>query len=111
MEFSRPEYWRRYPFPSPGGLPNPGIEPRSPNLQADTLPAEPQGKPKNAGMGSLSLLQQILRPRIELGSPALQVAFYQLTYLVLLYKQFNLLIICLFSNHNAITIQASIYSV
>ena len=86
MEDSRPEYWRRYPFPSPGDLPNPGIEPRSPNLQADTLPAEPQGKPKNAGMGSLSFLQQILQPRIELGSPALQVAFYQLTYQVLLYK-------------------------
>ena len=41
-----------------GDLPNPGIEPRSPALQADSLPAEPQGKPKNAGMGSLSLLQQ-----------------------------------------------------
>ena len=43
MEFSRPEYWSGYPFPSPGNLPNPGIEPRSPTLQADTLPAEPQG--------------------------------------------------------------------
>ena len=32
-------------FPSPGNLPNPGIEPRSPALQADSLPAEPQGKP------------------------------------------------------------------
>ena len=45
MEFSRPEYWIRQPFPSPGDLPNPGIEPRSPELQADSLPAEPQGKP------------------------------------------------------------------
>ena len=45
MEFSRPEYWRGQPFPSPGDLPNPGIEPRSPALQADSLPAEPQGKP------------------------------------------------------------------
>jgi len=35
MEFSRPEYWSGYPFPSPGDLPNPGIEPRSPALQAD----------------------------------------------------------------------------
>ena len=43
MEFSRPEYWSVYPFPSPGDLPNPGIEPRSPALQADSLPAEPQG--------------------------------------------------------------------
>ena len=47
------------PFPSPGDLPNPGIEPRSPALQAGSLPAEPQGKPKNTGVGSLSLLQWI----------------------------------------------------
>jgi len=40
MEFSRPEYWSGYPFPSPGDLPNPGIEPRSPALQADSLPTE-----------------------------------------------------------------------
>ena len=44
---------------SPGDLPNPGIEPRSPSLQADSLPAELPGKPKNNGVGSLSLLQQI----------------------------------------------------
>ena len=47
------------PFPSPGDLPNPGIEPRSPALQADSLPAGPQEKPKNTGVGSLSLLQRI----------------------------------------------------
>ena len=46
-------------FPSPGDLPNPGIETGSPTLQADSLPAEPQGKPKNTGVGSLFLLQQI----------------------------------------------------
>ena len=45
--------------PLPGDLPNPGIEPRSPALQVDFLPAEPQGKPKNTEVGSLSLLQQI----------------------------------------------------
>ena len=44
MEFSRPEYWSGWPFSSPGDLPNPEIEPRSPTLQADSLPAEPQGK-------------------------------------------------------------------
>ena len=43
MEFSRQEYW--YPFPSPGDLPNPGIKPRSPPMQADSLPAELTGKP------------------------------------------------------------------
>ena len=59
MEFSRPEYWSGLPFPSPGDLRNPGIELRYPTLQADSLPAEPQGKPKNTGLGSLSLLQWI----------------------------------------------------
>ena len=39
--FSRPEYWSGYPFPSPGDLPSPGIEPRPSTLQADSLPAEP----------------------------------------------------------------------
>ena len=46
------------PFPSPGDLPNPGIKPRSPTLQVDSLPAEPQEKPKNTGVGSLPLLQK-----------------------------------------------------
>ena len=45
MGFSRQEFWSGLPFPSPGDLSNPGIEPRSPALQADSLPAEPQGKP------------------------------------------------------------------
>ena len=59
LEFCRPEYRSRQSFPSPGGLPNPGIEPRSPTLQVPSLPAEPQWKPKNAGVGGLSLLQGI----------------------------------------------------
>ena len=45
MEFSRQEYQSEQPFPSPGDLPNPGIEPRSPTLQADSLPTELSGKP------------------------------------------------------------------
>ena len=45
MGFSRQEYWRGLPFPSPGDLPDPGIKPRSPALQADALPSEPPGKP------------------------------------------------------------------
>ena len=73
MEFSRPEYWSGYPFPSPGDLPNPGIEPRSPALQVNSLPAEPQGKPKNTGVGSLSLSPADLpKPGIKPGSPELQ---------------------------------------
>ena len=43
---SRQEYWSGLPFPSPGHLPHPGIEPRSPALQADALPSKPPGKPK-----------------------------------------------------------------
>ena len=58
MEFSRPEYWNGYPFPSPGDLPNSGIKPRSPALQADSLPAQPHRKPKNIGVGGLSFLQK-----------------------------------------------------
>ena len=46
MEFSRQEYWSGLPFPSPGDLPDPGIEPRSPALQAEALPSELPGKPK-----------------------------------------------------------------
>ena len=45
MGFSRQEYWSGLPFPSPEDLPNPGIEPGLPALHADSLPAEPQGKP------------------------------------------------------------------
>ena len=59
MEFFGPEYWSRQLFPSAGDLPNPEIEPRSPALRADSLPAEPQGKPKNTGVNGLPLLQRI----------------------------------------------------
>ena len=45
MAFPRQEYWSGLLFPFPGDLPNPGIEPRSPALQAGSLPSKPQGKP------------------------------------------------------------------
>ena len=45
MEFSRQECWSGLPFPSPGDLPDTGIKPRSPELQADSLPSELLGKP------------------------------------------------------------------
>ena len=54
MEFSRQEYWSGVPFPSPEDLPNTGIEPGSPTLQADTLPSEPpegSSNPKWGGAG------------------------------------------------------------
>ena len=59
MESSRPKYWTGKAFPSPGDLPNPRIKARFPAPQVDSLPAEPQGKPKDTGVGSLSLLQGI----------------------------------------------------
>ena len=46
MRFSRQEYWSGLPFPSPGDLPNPGIEPGTPAVQADALTSEPPGKPR-----------------------------------------------------------------
>ena len=74
MGFTRQEYWSGLPFPFPRDLSDPGIEPGSPTLQADSLPAEPQGKPKNTGVGSLSLLQSDLPDLgIKPESPALQV--------------------------------------
>ena len=53
------KYWSGLPCPPPGDLPIPGIKPRSPTLQADSLPSEPPGKPRNIRMGSLSILQGI----------------------------------------------------
>ena len=55
--FSRQEYWSGLPCPPLGNLPNAGIWPRSPALWADSLLSEPPEKPKNTGVGSLSLLQ------------------------------------------------------
>ena len=46
IEFSRQKYWSGLPFPSPGDLPDPGIEPGYPALQADSLLSEPLGKPQ-----------------------------------------------------------------
>ena len=45
IAFSRQEYWSGLPFPSPGDLPDPGVEPGSPSFQADALTSEPPGKP------------------------------------------------------------------
>ena len=59
MGFSRQEYWSGLPFPSPGDLPDPGIEARSPTLQADALTSEPPGKP----------IKQFLTPQVPLCCP------------------------------------------
>ena len=52
MGFSRQDYWSGLPFPSPGDLPDPGIEPTSP-LAGRFFTAEPPGKPSNQGSSSL----------------------------------------------------------
>ena len=69
------------PFPSPGDLLNSGFEPRSPTLQEDSLPGKPPGKPKNTGVGSLSLLQWIfLIQELNLGLLHCRWILYQLSY-------------------------------
>ena len=68
-------------FPSPGDLPNPGIKPSPPALQADSLPAEPQGKPKHIGVGSLSFLQHLfLTQEVNWGLLPCRRILYQLSY-------------------------------
>ena len=68
-------------FPSSGDLSNSGIEPRFSALQVDSLPAEPQRKPKNTGVGSLSLLQWIFTTqKLNQGLLHCRQIFYQLSY-------------------------------
>ena len=79
--FSRPEYWSGLPCPPPRDLPNPGIEPRSPTLKADSLPSDPLGKPINTEVGSLSLLQGIiLTQKSNRGLLHCRQVLYQLSY-------------------------------
>ena len=73
MGFPRQDYWKGQPFPFPGDLPNPGIKPRSPTLQADSLPAEP-GKP--TGLGSVSILQQIFPTQYLTGVSCIAGGFF-----------------------------------
>ena len=81
MRFSRQEYWSGWPCPPPGDLPNPGIEPRSPTLQVDSVPSEPPEKPKKTGVGSLSLLQGIfLTQELNWGLLHCTWILYQLSY-------------------------------
>ena len=58
MGFSRQEYWSGLPFPSPGDLPNPGIKPGSPALQADALPSEPPGTAMLHGKNSTCTMEK-----------------------------------------------------
>ena len=81
MGFSRQEHWSALSCPPPADLPNPGIEARSPALQVDSFLSEPPEKPKNTGVGSLSILQQIF-PAQELNWGLLHCRqiLYQLSY-------------------------------
>ena len=63
--FSRQEYWNGLPCPPPGVLPNPGTEPRSPALQADSSSCDPPGKPKNTGVGTQSCSLGSSQPRSQ----------------------------------------------
>ena len=79
--FSRQEYRNGLPCPPPGGLPDPRVKPRSPTLQVDSLPAEPPEKPKNTGVGSLSLLQgTFLTQESNQGLLLYRWILYQLSY-------------------------------
>ena len=81
MGFSRKEYWSGLPRPPPGDLPNPAIEPRSPALRVDSLLSVPPGKPKNTGVGSLSLLQRIFpTQKLNRGLLHCRRILYQLNY-------------------------------
>ena len=80
--FSKQEYWSGLPCPPPGDLPNPEIEPRSPTLQVEFLLSEPPGKPKNTGVGSLSLLHwNFLTQESHRGLLHCRQIPYQLSYL------------------------------
>ena len=79
--FFRQEYWSGFPCPPPGDLPNPRIKFRSPSLQTDSLLPEPPGKPKNTGVGSLSLLQgTFLTQESNQGLLQCRQILYQLSY-------------------------------
>ena len=72
--------WVAFPFSR--GSPNPGMDPRSPALQADSLPAKPWGKPKKTGVGSLFLLQRIfLAQELNWGLLHCRQILYQPSYL------------------------------
>ena len=113
--FSRQEYWSGLPYPPPGVPPNPGIEPRSPALQEDSLLSKPAGKPKNTGLCGLSLLQgifptqelnwgllhcrQIFLPAELPGKPhfSLKLLYFTITFFVALITIWSYICIHLFN--------------
>ena len=99
--FSREEYWSGLPCPPPGDLPNPGIKPRSPILQVDSLSFEPPGKPKHKLL--LLILHFLLLKSMILGPSGpffskTPYPIHQQTWQRYLQKSFW---ICLLTNHPA----------
>ena len=78
MGFSRQEYWSGLPFPSPGDLPDPGIEPGSSASQADALPSEPPGKPFSSQVNVSSLRKHPGHPLEEV----IHLCFMQVIFLM-----------------------------
>ena len=66
MEFSRQAYWSRWPFLPLGDLPDPGIDPRSPAMQVNSLPSEPPGKPTIVRGSSMSYVEEYIQNIIEI---------------------------------------------
>jgi len=83
MGFSRQAYWSGLPFPSPGDLPNPGIELRSPTLQVESLPSEPPGKynfRKKKSVKSLSRVRLFVTPWTAARQAPLSMGFSRQEY-------------------------------
>ena len=107
MGFSRQGYCNRLPFPSPGDLPDPGIELGSPTLQADSLPSEPPGKPASQKPRLQHVLSEadITRVRMTTGTHFAKVMVVISGQCYTFLKSQNLLIFLkYFSNHTYIII-------
>ena len=93
MGFSRQEYRSGLPCPPPRDLHNPGTEPRSPILQADSLPSEPPGKPMNTKVGSPSLPQGTFPTQeSNRGLPCCRRILYQQSYQGIPLKNYSLVL-------------------
>ena len=85
MGFSRQEYWSGLPFTSPGDLPDPGNEPGSPTLQADSLPSEPPGKPlRQSRVQTLALTLNCWVVTLVKLLHSLSLSFFSLSYDILM---------------------------
>ena len=88
MGFSRQEYWSGLPFPSPGDLPDPGIEPRSPTSRADALTSEPPGKPSH--MSIIFSITYCLLLQVYWSSSMFEVYNMMIGYVYSLWKDSSL---------------------